>query len=48
MGNKDIILKKQEEDIQRKVNELTEKQSEIRELNIDKQKLENDLEGTRS
>ena len=48
MGNKDIILKKQEEDIQRRVNELTEKQSEIRELNIDKQKLENDLEGTRS
>jgi outer membrane murein-binding lipoprotein Lpp len=48
MGNKDIILKKQEEDIQRRVNELTEKQSEIRELNIDKQKLENDLDGTRS
>lgn len=36
IGNKDIILKKQEEEIQRKVNELTEKQSEIRELNIDK------------
>ena len=36
MGNKDIIMKKQEEDIQRRVNELTEKQSEVRELTIDK------------
>lgn len=48
MGNKDIIMKKQEEDIQRRVNELTEKQSEVRELTIDKQKLANDLESTRS
>ena len=36
IGNKDIILKKQEDEIQRKVAELSEKQSQIRELNIDK------------
>ncbi len=43
MGNKDTILKKQDEQIQDKIKELTEKQSQMRELNIDKYKLENDL-----
>lgn len=47
IGNKDIILKKQEDEIQAKVSELSDKQSQIRELNIDKQKLENDLDATR-
>lgn len=36
MGNKELILKQREDEIQRKVNELSQKQSEIRELNIDK------------
>jgi hypothetical protein len=43
MGNKDTIMKKQDEQIQEKIKDLTEKQSQIRELNIDKQKQENEL-----
>lgn len=43
-SSKDQLIRKQEEQAQQKVNEMAEKQSQIRELNIDKQKLEGDLQ----
>ena len=40
VGNKETIIQKQEQQLQAKINELTDKNSVIRELNIDKSQLE--------
>ena len=47
-SNKDIIIKKQEDELQHKVHEINSKLSEIRELNLDKQKLTNELNNLES
>lgn len=43
-SNKDTIVQKQEQQLQAKIAELTDKNSQIRELNIDKQKIQNELD----
>lgn len=46
VSGKETLIQKQEQQLQDKINEITEKNSQIRELNIDKQSLENKLKET--